>query len=180
MFFRRNSRKFVVCVQILKIMAENLFIPKTENKEEKYKTLVPQIEALIGNEADLIANLANTAAALHQAFSFFWVGFYLVKEDGLVLAPFQGPIACTRIKRGRGVCGTAWESAQTIIVPDVEAFPGHIACNSASKSEIVIPLMSSDNTVFGVLDIDSDRLSDFDEIDKIYLEQICKIIEQKQ
>ena len=157
-------------------MAENLFIPETDNKEEIYKALIPQIDALIGNEKDLIANLANTAAALHQAFGFFWVGFYLVKEGELVLAPFQGPIACTRIKCGRGVCGTAWESAQTILVPDVEKFPGHIACNSASKSEIVIPL-TSDNKVIGVLDVDSDRLNDFDEIDKAYLEQICRTIE---
>ena len=159
-------------------MAENLFIPKTENKEEKYKALVSQIEALIGNEADLIANLANTAAALHEMFGFFWVGFYLVKSEELVLAPFQGPIACTRIKRGRGVCGAAWESAGTIIVSDVEKFPGHIACNSASKSEIVVPLIS-DNTVFGVLDIDSDKLNYFDETDKIYIEEICHIIERK-
>ena len=157
-------------------MAENLLIPKTGDKEEIYKALIPQIEALIGNEKDLIANLANTAAALHQAFGFFWVGFYIVKEDELVLAPFQGPIACTRIKRGRGVCGTAWDSAQTIIVPDVETFPGHIACNSESKSEIVVPLISSENTVFGVLDIDSDKLNDFDDIDKTYLEAICKMI----
>ena len=157
-------------------MAENLFIPKTKNKEEIYEALMPQIDALIGKEKDLIANLANTAAALHQTFGFFWVGFYLVKEDELVLAPFQGPVACTRIKCGRGVCGAAWESAQTIIVPDVEKFPGHIACNSASKSEIVIPLMS-DNTVIGVLDVDSDRLNDFDEIDETYLKLICKAIE---
>jgi len=159
-------------------MAENLFIPITENKEEKYKALLPQIEALIGKENDLIANLANTAAALHQAFGFFWVGFYLVKDDELVLAPFQGPIACTRIKRGRGVCGAAWESAMTIIVPDVEQFPGHIACNSDSKSEIVVPLIS-DNTVFGVLDIDSNMLNDFDETDQIYLEKICGLIESR-
>jgi len=158
-------------------MAENLIIPQTANKEEKYKALIPQIEALIGNEKDLIANLANTAAALHQMFGFFWTGFYLVKDDELVLAPFQGPIACTRIKRSRGVCGTAWESAQTIIVPDVEKFPGHIACSSESKSEIVVPLMSSDNTVFGVLDIDSNKLNDFDDTDKTYLEAICSIIE---
>ena len=158
-------------------MAENLYLPKTENKEEKYKSLIPQVEALIGNEKDLIANLANTAAALHQAFDFFWVGFYIVKSDELVLAPFQGPVACTRIKRGRGVCGAAWESALPVIVPDVEQFPGHIACNSASKSEIVVPLVS-DNTVFGVLDIDSDRLNDFDETDKIYLGKICRIIEK--
>lgn len=162
-------------------MAENLIVPQTENREEKYKALVPQIEALIGNEKDLIANLANTAAALHQTFGFFWIGFYLVKKEGedseLVLAPFQGPIACTRIKRGRGVCGTAWESAKTIIVPDVEQFPGHIACNSASKSEIVVPL-TVNGVVFGVLDIDSDRLNDFDETDKLYLERICRLIKQ--
>jgi len=158
-------------------MAENLLIPKTENKEEKYKVLVPQIYALIGAETDLIANLANTAAALHQVFDFFWVGFYIVKDGELVLAPFQGPVACTRIKRGRGVCGAAWESALSIIVPDVEQFPGHIACNSESKSEIVIPIMT-DNVVIGVLDIDSDKLNDFDETDKVYLEKICRIIEK--
>ena len=158
-------------------MAENLFIPETNNKEEKYKALLPQIDALIGKETDLIANLANTAAVLHQVFGFFWVGFYLVKDGELVLAPFQGPIACSRIKRGRGVCSAAWESALSIIVPDVEQFPGHIACNSESKSEIVIPLMTN-NTVIGVLDIDSDKLNDFDETDKVYLEKICCIIEK--
>ena len=158
-------------------MAENLFIHETDNKEAKYKSLLPQIEALIGKETDLIANLANTAAALHQTFGFFWVGFYLVKSEVLVLAPFQGPVACTRIKHGKGVCCAAWESARTIIVPDVEQFPGHIACNSESKSEIVIPLIS-DNTVFGVLDIDSDKLNDFDDTDKVYLENICRIIEK--
>ena len=157
-------------------MAENLIIPETDNKEEKYKALIPQIEALIGREKDLIANLANTAAALHQTFGFFWVGFYLVKNDELVLSPFQGPIACTRIKRGKGVCGLAWEKAETIIVPDVEQFPGHIACNSDSKSEIVVPLISQ-GIVIGVLDIDSNRLNDFDETDKKYLEQFCNIIE---
>ena len=157
-------------------MAENLLLPETANKEEKYKALLPQIDALTGKEKDLIANLANLAAALHQAFGFFWVGFYLVKDDELVLAPFQGPIACTRIKKGRGVCGAAWKSAQTIIVPDVELFPGHIACNSESKSEIVVPLIS-DNKVFGVLDIDSNRLNDFDETDRMHLEKICRIIE---
>ena len=169
---------YICCLfKNLKIMAENLFIPGTDDKEAKYKSLLPQIEALIGKETDLIANLANTAAALHQTFGFFWVGFYLVKSEELVLAPFQGPVACTRIKRGRGVCGAAWESARTIIVPDVEQFPGHIACNSESKSEIVIPLIS-DNTVFGVLDIDSDKLNDFDDTDKVYLENICRIIEK--
>ena len=159
-------------------MPENIFIPETNNKEEKYKALLPQIAALIGKEMDLTANLANTAAALHQAFGFFWVGFYLVKNDELVLGPFQGPVACTRIKRGRGVCGAAWEAARTIIVPDVEKFPGHIACNSDSRSEIVIPLIS-DNTVFGVLDIDSDMLNDFDDTDRISLEEICRILEKK-
>jgi GAF domain-containing protein len=157
-------------------MAETLYIPTTEVKEEKYKALVPQIEALLKGEKDLIANLANTAAALHQTFRFFWVGFYLVKGDELVLAPFQGPIACTRIKRRKGVCGTAWEAAKTIIVSDVEQFPGHIACNSDSKSEIVVPLFSQ-GMVVGVLDIDSDRLNDFNETDKQYLERICTIIE---
>lgn len=175
-------------------MAENLIIPKTKNRIEKYEALIPQIEALIGNEKDLIANLANTAAALYQTFGFFWVGFYLIQKNGaymyhahnhddirdkanyeLVLAPFQGPIACTRIKRGKGVCGTVWDTGKTIIVPDVEQFPGHIACNSASKSEIVVPLTMND-IVFGVLDIDSDQLCDFSETDKLYLEKICKII----
>jgi len=156
-------------------MAEDLFIPKSGNKEEIYRALTPQIEALIGNERDLTANLANVAAALHEAFGFFWVGFYLVKDGELVLAPFQGPVACTRIKRGRGVCGAAWEAGHTIIVPDVEQFPGHIACNSASKSEIVVPLMS-DGTVVGVLDVDSDKLNDFDEVDREYLETICRMI----
>ena len=156
-------------------MAENLYIPKTKDREEKYKALIPQIEALIGAEKDLIANLANTAAALYHTFGFFWVGFYLVKDDELVLAPFQGPIACTRIKRGKGVCGAAWETTETIIVPDVDQFPGHIACNSESKSEIVVPLISQ-GIVVGVLDIDSDRLDDFNETDKRYLECICKII----
>ena len=157
-------------------MAENLIIPATDDKEEKYQTLVPQIEALTGNEKDLIANLANIAAALHQIFGFFWVGFYLVKDGELVLAPFQGPIACTRIKRGKGVCGAVFEKAETVIVPDVALFPGHIACNTESRSEIVVPLISN-GAVIGVLDIDSNRLNDFDKTDKLYLERICRIIE---
>ncbi len=155
-------------------MAENLFIPSKVSKEDKYKSLVPQIEALTEKEKDLVANLANVSAALRQTFGFFWVGFYLVKEGELVLAPFQGPIACTRIKRGKGVCGLAWETAKTIIVPDVEQFPGHIACNTDSKSEIVVPLISN-GAVFGVLDIDSNRLNDFDETDKRFLEQIGQL-----
>ena len=157
-------------------MAENLFIPVTDNKEKKYQTLVPQVEALVANENDLIANLANTASAIHQTFGFFWVGFYLVKDGELVLAPFQGPIACTRIKRGKGVCGAAWDAAETIIVPDVDQFPGHIACNSDSRSEIVVPIIKQ-GTVIGVLDIDSNQVNDFDETDKLYLERICSIIE---
>ena len=156
-------------------MAENLFVPSSDDKGEKYRALVPQIEVLIGREDDLIANLANTVGAIRQTFGFFWVGFYLVKGDELVLAPFQGPIACTRIKRGRGVCGAAWDKAETIIVPDVGQFPGHIACNSESKSEIVIPLFVH-SEVIGVLDIDSNRLNEFDETDQAYLESICRMI----
>jgi GAF domain-containing protein len=159
-------------------MAEHLIIKQTADKAEKYQALVPQIEALITGETDLIANMANMAAAVHQTFNFFWVGFYLIKGEELVLAPFQGPVACTRIKYGKGVCGTAWEKAQTILVPDVEQFPGHIACNSSSKSEIVIPLFSN-NQVIGVLDIDSDQLNDFDATDQKYLEQICLLIEKQ-
>jgi len=146
-------------------------------KEEKYKSLLPQIQALTGKERDLIANLANIAAALKQTFGFFWVGFYLVKGDELILGPFQGPVACTRIPFGKGVCGTALKERRTIIVPDVEQFPGHIACNSESKSEIVVPLFDKDEIV-GVLDIDSDRLNNFDEIDAIYLEKII-ILERR-
>ncbi len=156
-------------------MAKKLFLPQSGDKRETYKTLLPQIKALVTNENDWIANLANTVAVLHQTFVFFWTGFYLVKDNQLVLAPFQGPIACTRIQYGKGVCGTAWEKAETIIVPDVDAFPGHIACNTDSRSEIVVPLIS-ENLVVGVLDIDSDKLNNFDETDKIYLEKICKLI----
>jgi len=137
-------------------------------KEEKYQTLLPQIQELIKNEPDVIANLANIAAALKQTFGFFWVGFYIVKRNELVLGPFQGPVACTRIAFGKGVCGTAWKERRTIVVPDVEQFPGHIACSSESKSELVVPLFEN-NEIFGVLDIDSDRLNTFDEIDAEYL-----------
>ena len=155
-------------------MAENLII-HTGSKEEKYRELLPQLHALVSTEADLIANLANMAAALKQTFGFFWVGFYLVKEEELVLGPFQGPIACTRIRVGRGVCGTAWKEARTLIVPDVEQFPGHIACSSDSKSEIVVPILKQGKVV-GVLDIDSDTLDSFDTIDARYLEEICTYI----
>ena len=151
-------------------MAEDLQIT-AGTKQEQYETLVPQIKALLCGEPDLIANLANVSAALKEQFGWLWVGFYLVKNDELVLGPFQGPVACTRIKKGRGVCGKAWADAKTLIVNDVEKFPGHIACSSLSKSEIVIPLMSNGEVV-GVLDVDSEALNSFDETDKLYLEQI--------
>lgn len=156
-------------------MGETLHIPATANREEKYKALLPQIESLIDSESDLIANLANTAAALHETFRFFWVGFYLVKENELVLAPFQGPLACTRIPFGKGVCGTAWVLRQTIVVEDVNLFPGHIACSSFSRSEIVVPIFSQKKVV-GILDIDSDQLNDFSDIDKKYLEELAGMI----
>lgn len=153
-------------------MAEDLSI-STGSKAEMYQTLLPQIKSLIEGEPDLIANLANVSAALKETFGFFWAGFYLVKEDELVLGPFQGPIACTRIKKGRGVCGTAWAEAETQIVPDVDAFPGHIACSSLSRSEIVVPLKREDGEVWGVLDVDSERLNTFDETDAHFLEEAC-------
>lgn len=155
-------------------MAEDLKIIEG-SKAEIYKSLIPQINALIDGEPDLIANLANICAALKEQFNWLWVGFYLVKNDELVLGPFQGPVACTRIKKGRGVCGAAWQNAATLIVPDVEKFPGHIACSSLSKSEIVVPLKKN-NEVFGVLDVDSDCLNQFDETDKQYLEEIVAAI----
>ena len=154
-------------------MAENLIIG-TGNKEEKYRELLPQLHALVSTETDLIANLANVAAALKQTFGFFWVGFYLVKEDELVLGPFQGPIACTRIRLGRGVCGTAWDKAETIVVENVEKFPGHIACSSASRSEIVVPVIRN-GEVIAVLDIDSEHLSTFDDIDKNWLGKVAEL-----
>ena len=152
-------------------MAEDLTITRG-SKEEQYINLLPQIIGLLDGETDLVANLANIAGALKEQFGFFWVGFYLVKGEELVLGPFQGPVACTRIKKGRGVCGTAWEKAEMIIVPDVEQFPGHIACSSLSKSEIVLPLIYLKNVV-GVLDVDSDVLNDFDDVDVKYLEKLC-------
>ncbi|WP_300704452.1 GAF domain-containing protein [Bacteroides sp.] len=154
-------------------MAEDLYIDKG-SKEEKYRALLPQLKNLIDGEDDLIANLANVSAALNETFHFFWVGFYRVQGEELVLGPFQGPIACTRIRRGRGVCGTAWAKADTLIVPDVDVFPGHIACSSLSRSEIVVPLIRKDeNEVWGVLDIDSENLNSFDEIDARFLEEVC-------
>ena len=161
-------------------MTKAYFVPlwrglETGTKEEQYLSLIPQIEALLFGETDLIANLANVSAALKEQFGWFWVGFYLVKDDELVLGPFQGPVACTRIKKGRGVCGTAWQNAETLIVDDVEKFPGHIACSSLSKSEIVIPLFKN-GEVIGVLDVDSEELDQFDETDKKYLEEIVAIL----
>ena len=162
-------------------MAEDLTIIEG-SKAEVYQSLIPQIKGLLEGEPDLIANLANVAAALKEQFGWLWIGFYLVKPDSknvaekeLVLGPFQGPVACTRIKKGRGVCGAAWKNAETLIVPDVEKFPGHIACSSLSKSEIVIPLIKN-GEVFGVLDVDSDELDQFDETDKKYLEEIISQI----
>ncbi len=155
-------------------MAEDLTIAKG-TKEEQYQTLIPQIKALLEGEPDLVANLANIAGALKEQFGWFWVGFYLVKGEQLVLAPFQGPVACTRINKGRGVCGTSWAKAETLIVPDVEKFPGHIACSSLSRSEIVVPLIFQE-TVWGVLDVDSELLDQFDETDRLYLEQITALV----
>ena len=156
-------------------MSESLLIDVNASKEEKYKALIPQINALVEGEVDVVANLSNITAALKEAFGYFWIGFYLVKNGELVLGPFQGPIACTRIQKGKGVCGSVWAEAKTIIVADVEAFPGHIACSSASKSEIVVPGFKN-NEVALLLDIDSDELDTFDEIDQKYLEQLMKIV----
>jgi len=151
-------------------MAEDLQII-TGSKEVVYESLLPQINALLEGEPDIIANLANTAAALKEQFNWLWVGFYIVKDDELVLGPFQGPVACTRIKKGRGVCGAAWQQQQTLIVPDVEKFPGHIACSSSSRSEIVVPVIKN-GAVVAVLDVDSELLDQFDETDKKYLEAV--------
>ncbi len=155
-------------------MAEDLYIIEG-SKEDQYKSLLPQIKGLLEGETDLIANLANVAAALKEQFKWLWIGFYLVKNNELVVGPFQGPVACTRIKKGRGVCGTSWAESKTIIVEDVEKFPGHIACSSLSRSEIVIPIIKN-NDVVGVLDIDSEMLNYFDETDRKYLEIIISEI----
>jgi L-methionine (R)-S-oxide reductase len=157
-------------------MSTSLHIDNTLTKAERYRALVPQIQSLIAGETNLVANLANVSAALKEAFNFWWVGFYLVDSDQLVLGPFQGPVACTRLSRQRGVCAHAWVNKQTVIVPDVDAFPGHIACSSASKSEIVVPLFGADGEVWGVLDVDSDKLNDFDNDDAAALEEIVNLI----
>ena len=155
-------------------MAEDLTIIKG-NKTEQYRSLIPQITGLLEGEPDVIANLANVAAALKEQFGWLWVGFYIVKQNELVVGPFQGPVACTRIKKGKGVCGTSWADAKTIIVPNVEKFPGHIACSSLSKSEIVVPIIRN-HEVVAVLDIDSDELDQFDSADQRYLEEIVNLI----
>jgi GAF domain-containing protein len=157
-------------------MAETLIIPSNATREEIYTSLMPQLNALVTGEKDLIANLSNITAALKEAFGFFWIGFYFVKNNELVLGPFQGPIACTRIKKGKGVCGTAWEKSEIIVVPDVELFPGHIACSSLSRSEIVIPFYNKNNEVLGVIDIDSSEINDFSEVDAKFGERIAQLV----
>ncbi|KIA80682.1 diguanylate cyclase [Chromobacterium piscinae] len=152
-------------------MAENLII-EGDNKEDKYRTLLPQAHALINGETDVIAALANLSSALAMTFGWLWTGFYLVKGEQLVLGPFQGPIACTRIPHGRGVCGSAWAQNRTLLVEDVDAFPGHIACSSSARSEVVVPVRDASGKVVAVLDIDSDQLASFDQIDADYLERI--------
>ena len=158
-------------------MAEELIISQSTHKKDRYQVMIPQIGNMVTGEEDLIANLSNIAAALRETMKFIWVGFYFVKGDQLVLGPFQGPVACTRIGFGKGVCGTAWKEKKTIIVPNVDEFPGHIACSSASRSEIVLPGFKN-NEVALVLDVDSDRFNDFDEDDATALAQVMKIIER--
>jgi L-methionine (R)-S-oxide reductase len=158
-------------------LAEELVISSSTDKQERYKTLLPQVQSLISGETDIVANLSNIAAALKQGMNFFWVGFYLVKDNQLVLGPFQGPVACTRINFGKGVCGTSWKEKKTIIVPNVDEFPGHIACSSESKSEIVLPALRNGEVAL-VLDVDSDKLNAFDEIDRRHLEEVIRSIEK--
>ena len=160
-------------------MSEALIIPQTKDRAAIYESLVPQIESLISGEPDLVANLANVAAALKEAFGFFWIGFYLKKEGQLVLGPFQGPIACTRITFDKGVCGAAYTRRETMLVPDVDAFPGHIACSSASKSEVVVPIFSQNGDVVAVLDVDSNVLDDFSTIDVAGLEAVGRLVGNK-
>ena len=160
-------------------MAEELFIQTDASKAEKYDALLPQLKALVDGEEDLIANLANISAALREVFAWWWVGFYWVKGDELVLGPFQGPIACTRIRFGKGVCGTAWKEQKSLLVPDVNTFAGHIACSSSSVAEIVLPIVDANKAVVGVLDVDSEKYDTLDETDVHYLELICQLISAK-
>ena len=159
-------------------MAESLAFSRTSDRGVVYGEIAPQIDSLISNEPDLTANLANVAAVLKEALGFFWVGFYIAKDGQLVLGPFQGPIACTRIDFDKGVCGQAYTTRETVIVPNVDDFPGHIACSSAAKSEIVVPIFDGEGSVFGVLDVDSDRLDDFSDIDREGLTRITGVIER--
>lgn len=158
-------------------MAESFEIPSTTDKNQRYQLIYNQAVALLSSESNQLSNMANLCAILKYGMEFFWVGFYLVEENELVLGPFQGTVACTRIAKGKGVCGTAWAEEQTILVENVDHFPGHIACSSLSKSEIVVPLFDINNSLFGVLDVDSDKLNDFDEIDQHWLELLVKLIE---
>ena len=160
-------------------MAEELFIQTDASKAEKYDALLPQLKALVDGEEDLIANLANISAALREVFAWWWVGFYWVKGDELVLGPFQGPIACTRIRFGKGVCGTAWKEQKSLLVPDVNTFAGHIACSSSSVAEIVMPIVDANKAVVGVLDVDSEKYDTLDETDVHYLDLICQLISTK-
>ena len=160
-------------------MSESIVISKNQPKEVVYSELFPQLKSLLEGETDLIANLANISSALKEVFGWWWVGFYLVKGNELVLGPFQGPVACTRIAFGRGVCGTAWKEKRSVLVPDVNQFPGHIACSSASVSEIVVPVFGEDNEVFAVLDVDSERNDVLDEVDVEWLEKIVKPLTPK-
>lgn len=173
---KKPNSDYFCCPLKPETMAETLYIPTNASKKEKYDTLIPQIAALVEGEPDVYANLANIAGALNSTFNFFWVGFYLTKGNQLVLGPFQGPIACTRIDFDKGVCGACYTRKEVMIVPDVEQFPGHIACSSDSKSEIVLPAFKN-GEVFLVLDVDSDQLNDFDEADKDGLLQVMRIIE---
>lgn len=157
-------------------MAEDLIIANGTDKSDRYNTLIPQIEALVSGESDLTANLANIAAALKETFSWWWVGFYLVKEEQLVLGPFQGPVACTRIAIGKGVCGASWQQQKSLLIPDVEQFPGHIACSSLSVAEIVVPIFDRNGTVRGVIDVDSERFDILDQTDLYYLEKIAATV----
>lgn len=157
-------------------MAEDLRVLKDVSREDQYKALLPQIEALTTGESNAIANIGNTMAALKEAFQFFWVGCYFIDNEELVLGPFQGPVACTRIKKGKGVCGAAWEKQTTLIVEDVELFPGHIACSSLSKSEIVLPIFNKKGEIAGVLDVDSEHLAHFSSVDEVYLKKVVELI----
>ena len=157
-------------------MSESIIIAQNQPKDARYRELLPQLQSLVEGETDFIANLANVAAALKDVFGWWWVGFYLVKENQLVLGPFQGPVACTRIGFGKGVCGTAWKEKRSILVPDVNQFPGHIACSSASVSEIVVPVFNKENEVIAVLDVDSERYDVLDEVDVVWLEKIVLLM----